>query len=148
MEDGLQETQLPEIWETDNEKKLSVMALKKKYIAFARSNFISSPPKAVLNKHKGWRIEISNRVINEWWSKSRTRERILAIQLLETMLENAEFVDTVADSKNTPGIENVSYFSSFCKINGRLFKISITVKKMLDIDRRFAYYYAATRHEA
>jgi len=52
MEDGLQETQLPEIWETDEEKKLSVMALKKKYIAFARSNFISSPPKSILNKHK------------------------------------------------------------------------------------------------
>ena len=78
----------------------------------------------------------------------QNKERVLVIQLLAVMLENAEFVDTVADSKNTPGIENVSYFSSFCKINGRLFKINVTVKKMLDIDRRFAYYYAATHHEA
>ena len=103
MESGLQETHVLEIWETDEEKKLSVVALKKKYIAFARSCFISNPPKTVVNKDTGWLIELSNRVINEWWGKSRTRERILAIQLLDRMTEGARFIETVADSKNTPG---------------------------------------------
>ena len=148
MEDGLNETQRLEIWETDEEKKLSIIALKKKYIAFARSQFIWNPPKAVLHKDTGWLIEMSNRVINEWWGKSRTRERILAIQLLDVMIEGAQFIETVADSKETPGIENVSYFTNYCKINGKLFKVTITVKKMLDKDRRFVYYYAATNHEA
>jgi len=64
------------------------------------------------------------------------------------MIEGAQFIETVADSKNTPGIENVSYFSNYCKINGNLFKIHITVKKMLDKNRRFVYYYAATKQEA
>jgi len=39
-----------EIWETEEEKKLTLIALKKKYIALARSLFITNPPKAVLNK--------------------------------------------------------------------------------------------------
>ena len=56
--------QIHEIWETEEEKKLSVIDLKKKYIAFSRSRFIFNPPVTVLNKDTGWFIEISNRVIN------------------------------------------------------------------------------------
>ena len=138
------ETQLLEIWETEEEKKLSIIVLKKKYIALARSLFITNPPKAVLNKDTGWHIEISNRVINEWWGKSRTRERILAIKLLDIMIEKAKFIKTVEDSKHTPGIENVSYFEDYCEINGKPYKINIAVKKMLETNRRFVYYYAAT----
>ena len=102
---------------------------------------------AVLNKDTKWSIVISNRVINEWWGKSRTRERILSIQLLDVMIEGAQYLNTTDDNKKTPGIENVSYFENFCKINGRLFRINITVKKMFDKNRYFVYYYAATRHE-
>jgi len=141
-------TGIPEITETDEEKQLSVIALKKKYISFARSRFISAPPRAVLNKSTGWLIELSNRVINEWWGKSRTRERVLSIKLLDTMTETAEFIETVADSKSTPSIENVSYFRNRCVINGKFFNINITVKKTLDKNRRFVYYYAAVNPEA
>ena len=138
---------MPEIWETEEDKKLSVIALKKKYIAFARSKFIDDPPKRILNKDTGWLIEISNRVINEWWGKSRTRERILAIQILDVMLVGAKLIETVTDNKNTPGIENVSYFSNSCRINGKFFMVKITVKKMLGKNRRYAYYYAAVNIE-
>ena len=128
MGDRFQEEKTAGIWETDEEKRLSLAALKKKYIAFARSRFIHKPPLAVRNKDTNWLIEISNRVINEWWGKSRTRERILAIQLLDLMIEEAKIQETVEDSKKTPGIENVSYFRNYCRINGKLFKINITVK--------------------
>ena len=148
MEDRHQESPKPEIWETEEEKRLSVVALKKKYIAFARSRFIHSPRMTVRNRDTQWLIELSNRVINEWWGKSRTRERVLAIQLLDVMIEGARFLKTVEDSKKTPGIESVSYFENACKINGRPFKINITVKKILDTDRRFVYYYSASRLEA
>jgi hypothetical protein len=47
------------------EKQLTVTALKKKYIAFARSMFIRKPPIAVLNQNTGWLIALSNRVISE-----------------------------------------------------------------------------------
>ena len=148
METSLHEGQIYEIWETDEDKQLTVAALKKKYIAFARSRFIHNPPMTVLNRDTNWLIELSNRVINEWWGKSRTRERILSIQLLDVMIEGAKFLKTIDDTKKTPGIENVSYFENLCKINGKPFRINITVKKMLDKNRRFAYYYAATNFEA
>ena len=147
VENRLDEGKIPEIWETEEEKKLSPLSLKKKYIAIARSRFIKKPPMTILNKDTDWLIELSNRVINEWWGKSRTRERILSIQLLDVIVAGAEFIKTVEDTKKTPGIENVSYFENQCRINGRLFKINITVKKMLDNNRRFAYFYAATSFE-
>jgi hypothetical protein len=91
--------------------------------------------------------ELSNRVIAEWRIKSRTRERIMSIQLLDAMIGGAKFLKTVEDSKKTNGIESVSYFENFCKINGKLFRISIAVKKQKSLNRRFAYYYSATECE-
>ena len=98
MKNNGEETIILEIWETEDEKKLSIVALKKKYITFARSRFINNPPKIILNRDTNWHIELSNRVINEWWGKSRTRERILAIQLLDVMLEEAKYITTVEDN--------------------------------------------------
>jgi len=80
--------------------------------------------------------------------KSRTRERIISIQLLDTMIEGAKFLKTVEDTKGTFGIESVSYFENQCKINGKVFKINITVKQQKSPKRRFAYYYSATEREA
>ena len=137
-----------EIWETEDEKILSAGDLKHKYYILARDNFINDPPIDILNKEKKWLITLSRRVISEWRVKSRTRERIISIQLLDTMLEGAKFIKTVEDSKNTHGIESVSYFENSCKINGKLFRINITVKKQKNSNRRFAYYYSAVEFES
>jgi hypothetical protein len=144
MEIWLPEGQILEVWETEEEKNLSIGDLKKKYIDEAHRCFVHIPPVEVWNKDKKWRIELSGRVIAEWRGKSRTRERIIAIQALDTMIEGAKFFKTVEDIKNTRGIENVSYFENFCKINGRLFRVNITIKKQKIPDRYFAYYYSAT----
>jgi len=85
-------SQTPEIWETEEDKKLSGGDLKHKYFIYARERFIRNPPVIVLNKDKNWPIELSRRVISEWRIKSRTRERILSIQLLDTMIEGAQFL--------------------------------------------------------
>jgi uncharacterized protein YkuJ len=132
-----------EISETEEEKSFSIGILKEKYIKEARRRFLKSPPLVIINKQTNWSIEVSNRVISEWRSKSRTRERIIAIQKLDTMVETAAFLKTTKDEKNTPGIEEVSYFENRCKINGKPFKITITIKKQTLRDRRFAYYYSA-----
>jgi hypothetical protein len=100
---------------------------------------------AVANWETDWPIELSSRVVKEWRAKSRTRERILSIQLLDMMIEGAKFLKTVEDSKNTPGIDDVSYFENQCKINGKPFRINITVKRTEN--RRFAYYYSAVGFE-
>ncbi|HCC36334.1 MAG TPA: hypothetical protein DEQ14_01245 [Treponema sp.] len=146
MDDILSEAQIPEIWETEKDKELSTGELKKKYFTIAKDKFIRNPPMVVSNKATNWPIALSGRVISEWRIKSRTRERILSIQLLDTMIEEAKFLSTVKDTKNIE-IESVSYFENSCKINGNLYKINITVKKQKVVDRRFAYYYSATEFE-
>jgi hypothetical protein len=147
MENRVQEAQIPEIWETEEEKGLSAGNLKKKYFVIARSRFIRSPPVTVVNRDTNWPITLSGRVISEWRVKSRTRERILSIQLLDVMIQGAKFLKTVEDAKDTQGIESVSYFENACKINGKLFRINIIVKKQKLLDRRFAYYYSATEFD-
>jgi hypothetical protein len=135
---------IPEIWETKEEKKLPTGDLKQKHFVLARNRFICNPPVVVINKDKNWPIELSRRVISEWRVKSRTRERILSIQLLDSMIEGAKFLETTEDIKNTPGIESVSYFENYCRINGYMFKINITIKTQKSAKRRFAYYFSAT----
>jgi hypothetical protein len=42
---------MPEIWETEEDKQLSVNKLKEKYIEYARSHFIKIPHIIVVNQH-------------------------------------------------------------------------------------------------
>ena len=132
--------QIHKICETAEEKQLSMGDLRKKYIVHAFKKFVHTPPLSIINKETGYLIELSSRVIKEWRAKSRTRSQIIAIQLLDTMIEGARFLNTVKDYKNTPGIDDVSYFENNCVINTKIFKIKITVKRQRN--RRFAYYYS------
>ena len=141
VKNSLNETKIYEIWETADDKKLEIKQLKSKYTEYAYHNFIKDPPLVLLNHNTEWKIEVTTRVIREWWKKSRTRPRIIAIQLLDIMIETAILVTTEKDSKNTPGIENVSEFENCCWIDGKPYKIRIIVKKQPN--RRFVYYYGA-----
>ena len=144
MEIGRDKSQVQEIWETNEEKKLSLGDLKHKYLSFARKLFIRNPPVVIKNNEKNWPIELSRRVISEWRIKSRTRERILSIQLLDEMIKGAKYIKTIEDMKNTPGIASVSYFENQCLINGKMFRINITIKTQKLHKRKFAYYFSAT----
>jgi len=139
------DTQIPEIWETDDDKKLEIKQLKKKYTKYAYRHFIKETPLVLLNQNTQWKIEVTTRVIREWWRKSRTRPRIIAIQLLVIMIETAIMIKTGKDTKHTPGIESVSEFENWCMIEGNLYKIRIVVKKQPD--RYFVYYFGAVRQE-
>ncbi|MDR0876477.1 MAG: hypothetical protein LBN21_00375 [Treponema sp.] len=143
MKGYLQEPEIPEIYETEVEKGLSTGILKEKCIREARYRFLRIPPVIVVNQQTNWSIELSTRIINEWRSKSRTRERIIAIKLLDTMIKTAVLLKVTKDEKNTPGIGEVDHFENKCIINGKPYKINITIKKQAFVDRRFAYYYSA-----
>jgi hypothetical protein len=54
----------------------------------------------------------------EWWRKSRKREHIISVQLLDFFLENGKFIGESPDYKNRPEIEGASLFESACKVNG------------------------------
>jgi hypothetical protein len=140
----MEEIQIPEIWETEEEKKLSTGDLKNKHYILARKRITQNLPVILVNKEMNWQIELSRRVVSEWRIKSRTRERILSIQLLNEMIEGAKYIETIKDTKCTPGIDSVSYFKNHCKINGKLFQINITIKTQKMCKRRFAYYFSAT----
>jgi hypothetical protein len=145
MSDMFNAEQLPEIWETEEDKKLEIKQLKGKYTKYAHRLFINETPLIIFNQNTQWKIEVTTRVIREWWRKSRTRPRIIAIQLLDIMVETAILIKTGEDTKHTPGIESVSEFENWCMIEGNMYKIRIVVKKQPA--RYFVYYFGAVRQD-
>lgn len=131
--------QIPEIWEIDEEKNLSINKLKERYIEYARLNFIKTPHLTVVNQDTKWIIEITTRVIKEWRQKSRTRPRILGIRLIDEMIRTAVLVKTESDNKQTRGIDSVCEFENWCMIQGKMYKVRIIVKKQPN--RFFVYYF-------
>jgi hypothetical protein len=57
------------------------------------------------------------------------------------MIKTAVLVKTEEDNKQTRDIESVSGFENWCRIEGKLYKIRIVVKKQPE--RYFAYYFGA-----
>jgi hypothetical protein len=140
-----EEAHILEISETEDDKLLSVNRLREKCIAYVKSHFIKTPHLFVENQNTKWKIDITTQVIKEWRQKSRTRPRIIAIRLLDKIIKTAVLVKTETDNKETRGIESVSEFENWCKINGKLYKIRIIVKKQPN--RYFAYYYGAVEQK-
>ena len=141
VENKLKEFPGPEIWESEEEKKYSIDGLRRYYKEYARNNFRKQP---YINKHTGWKIRVSAQGIGEI-RKFRKREHIILVRILDTMLEDSILYRTVPDDKKTTGIENVSYFNYYCKINGNNHSVILTVKKTLKDDVRFFYYYKLAR---
>jgi hypothetical protein len=137
MADMFNMEQVPEIWETEEEKKLSIDELRRFYKEFALKNFRQKP---YINRDTGWKIRISAQGIGEI-RKFRKREHIILVRILDSMLENSILFDIVSDEKSTPGIENVSYFDHKCKINGKAYSVRLILKKTIGDDVRFFYYY-------
>jgi len=136
----VEDTPIPEIWETEEELKLSIDGLRRFYKKFARTHFRQRP---YINKNTGWKIRVSTQGIGEI-RKFRKREHIILVRILDTMLENSILCETVPDDKNTPGIENVSYFDYKCNVNGKAYSVKLTVKKALNDAVRFFYYFKLT----
>ena len=128
---------IPEIWETEEDKILSIGKLKYRYLQTAKQNFQG---KVFINKNTKNPIRVSKDGIMEWWRKSKRREHIISVQLLDFFLENAVFVEESPDYKNRPEIESASQFESVCKVNGIFFKVIITIRKGVDDIAKFRYY--------
>jgi hypothetical protein len=127
-----------EIWEAEEEKLLSIGQLKYRYLQIAKQKFQG---KVFLNKDTGNSIRVSRDGIMEWWRKSRRREHIISVQLLDFFLENGIFMGESTDYKNRPEIESASQFESACKVNGESFAVIITVRKSIDNNiAKFRYY--------
>jgi hypothetical protein len=132
------EKQIPEIGETEEEKELSIGQLKYRYQQIARQRFQG---KVFINKDTGRPIRVSKDGIMEWWRKSRRREHIILVQLLDFFLENGTFIEENPDYLGRKKIISASQFESCCKINGKLYRVILTTRKALyDIDK-FRYFF-------
>ena len=137
MGNNVGKIQIPEIWETDEEKGLSIGQLKYCYLQIARQRFRG---KVFTNKDTEKPIRVSKDGIMEWWRKSRRREHIISVQLLDIFLENGIFIVENPDYLSRKKILSASQFKSICKINDKLFKVLITTRRAIyDIDK-FRYY--------
>jgi hypothetical protein len=137
MENQPEILQIPEIWETEEERPLSIGELKYKYLQLARQKFQGN---VYTNKETQNQIRVSRDGINEWWRKSRKREHIISVQLLDYFLENGIFVEENPDYKNRPEIEGASIYKSTCKINETTFQVILTIRKGIDNIAKFRYY--------
>jgi len=126
-----------EIWETEEERELSIGQLKFRYLQIARQRFQG---KVFTNKDTGKPIKVSKDGIMEWWRKSRRREHIISVQLLDFFLESGSFIEENPDYLGRKKILSASQFESVCTINGKPYRVIITTRRAIyDIDK-FRYY--------
>ena len=133
----MNKVKIPEIWETEEEKIFSIGRLKYHYLQIARQKFQG---KIFANKDTQNLIRVSHDGIIEWWRKSRKREHIISVQLLDYFLESAIFIDKKPDYKHRPEIEGIILFESACEVNGKSFKVIIIIRKGVDDIAKFRYY--------
>lgn len=133
----MQVQEAPEIWETEEDKKLSIGKLKYRYLQYAKENFQG---KVFINKSTGKQIRVSNDGIMEWRQKARTREHIISIKLLNVFLETAIFKDTLPDYKGRPEIESDSRYTCECMVNGKRSQAVITTRKPVTGIDKLRYY--------
>jgi hypothetical protein len=121
----LQETQIPEIWETAEEKRLSNRELKLRCFNFARQHF---QRKAFKNKSVQQDITVSRDGLGEWKTVTKSREQAISIKFLNILLENGTFWKEEPPKNRDPNIKKVIYLRQKCMINGAPYEAIITVK--------------------
>ncbi|MDR0909623.1 MAG: hypothetical protein LBM77_07635 [Spirochaetaceae bacterium] len=133
MDNIQQSMDLPEIQESDEEKQMTLGQLKYFNAQFARENFQG---RTFINKITMRQIKVSHDSIAEWRKKSRRREHVILIRLLDKIIENMIFISDERDYLERKEIERASFFKYICKINNIIYNISITTRKTLnDIDK-------------
>jgi len=126
------------IVETDAERNLSFDELRKECLNFVQQQFQG---KTFTNKATGREIHVSRQGIGEWKMKSKTREQVLSIKILDQLLEDAVFDHDAADEKKRLNVDSFSYFNCLCVINGTPFHAIITVKRTKDYGDKYYHHY-------
>jgi hypothetical protein len=124
--------------ETDEEKQLSDVELRKKCFDYVRQHFQG---KEFTNRATGRKIAVSREGIGEWKMKSKTREQVLSIKILDKLLENAAHDHDAPDKQGRSNIEKFSYFKQLCAINGTPFTAIISIKKTLPYGDKYYHHY-------
>jgi hypothetical protein len=126
------------VMETAEERQLSGAELKKECLNYARQHFQG---KVFINKATSREIKVSGEGLGEWKMKSKTREQVLSIKILDKLLENAAFDHDAPDEKGRLNIENFSYFTQHCVVNEIPYMAIITIKKTKPYGDKYYHHY-------
>jgi hypothetical protein len=124
--------------ETDTEQGLNDYDLKRACYAYAKAAFQG---KTFINTDTGRPISVSRSGIGEWRAKSKSREQILSIKILDKMLENAHFDYDADDKANRLEIEKISCFRYPCVINSQKKEAVITVRYVRNEGDKYYHHY-------
>jgi hypothetical protein len=137
VESQLHEAKIPEIWETEEEKRKSFKDLREFYIKFARSHFQGSK---YHNKAMADDIIVSRDGIDKLEGMLSFREQCIVIQLLDKILINSVVEKHEPDKKNRWNVEGFIYLMCQCRINDKPYKIYTTIKKTVNNPLKFYGY--------
>ena len=134
---NIENIQLPEIRETDEEKKLTIGELKKINFLWALNNLRG---KSFFNKSTNREISISRDGLGEWKTKTKSKEQVISIKILGQLLENAVLKNRKQHIPVDSNIIEVLYFWQDCKVNDKMYTAVITVKA-IKLEKRYKYYH-------
>ena len=126
------------IRETAEDKALDNAALKNKYLSYAKEHFQGN---SYHNADTDTDIRVSRDIIDEWQSKTKSREQILSMQALDKLIELAVQTNTAEDRHYRPEIESVKYFEAGLTVNDKTYKAHLTVKEIQNKDNKAYHYY-------
>ncbi|GHV76794.1 hypothetical protein AGMMS49942_16150 [Spirochaetia bacterium] len=137
VENSSPEQEIPEISETGEEKALSDKELKTACFNFARRHFQG---KAFRNKSTNQNITVSRGGLGEWKTKTRSRDQIVSIKILDKLLIHGTYWKDADDTEEDPNIDKYLYFRQNCKINSTEYTAIITIR-VYKQDKRHKYYH-------
>ncbi|MGI5066120.1 hypothetical protein [Treponema putidum] len=126
------------ITETLAEQALSNKELKNAVFDYAREHFQGN---TYINKNTGDVILVSRDGLSEWKTKSKSREQILSIKILDKLLTNAKKISSAEELKNRRSILGYDYYSCECRISGKNFNAIITIKKPINSEKKYYHHY-------
>ena len=125
------------ISETAEDKALDNAALKDKYMAYAKEHFQGN---SYHNADTDTDIRVSRDILDEWQSKTKSREQILSMQALDKLIESAVQTNTTQDKENRIDIQQIKYFETGLSVGDKNYKAHLTARKVQD-DTTKAYHY-------
>jgi hypothetical protein len=124
--------------ESDREKTQSIYELKKECFDYARNHFQG---KKFTNIATGRDIIVSKDGLGEWRSKSKSREQILSVKILDKLLEYGIFDHDTDDEQGRKNIEKILYFNSPCVINNKEYNAVITIRRIKNYGDKYYHHY-------
>jgi hypothetical protein len=140
MDEDIQDKHNNKVTESDEEKGLSFHELKKHCFRYARQNFQG---KKYLNGNTGREILVSRDGLDEWYSKTKSREQALSLKILDDLLVSSELTKPDEDRKGREDIQSMDHFSRTCIVNGKPYEAKITIRTTKEHGDKYYHHFLA-----